>query len=102
MVHVLAFINTRPGQRDAVLEAFNAIVPMVRAEDGCIEYGATVDAENVGSIQTEIGPDAFVVVERWESLDALKAHAASDHMAVYGLKVRDMLESRVIHVLSPT
>ena len=101
MVHALAFINTRPGQRDAVLEAFNAIVPTVRAEDGCIEYGATVDAEDAGSIQTEIGPDAFVVIERWESLDALMAHAASDHMANYGLQVRDMLESRVIRVLSP-
>jgi len=101
MVHVLAFITTQPGLRDAVLDAFKANVPAVHAEDGCIEYGATVDTEDAGPIQTEIGPDTFVVVEKWESMDALKAHAASEHMAAYGAKVKDMLESRVIHVLSP-
>ena len=46
--------------------------------------------------------DTFVVVEKWESLDALKAHAAAPHMAAYAAKVKDMIASRVIHVLSPT
>jgi len=101
MVHVLAFITTQPGLRGAVLDAFKANVPAVHAEDGCIEYGATIDTEGAGPIQTELGPDTFVVVEKWESMDALKAHAASEHMAAYGAKVKDMLESRVIHVLSP-
>jgi quinol monooxygenase YgiN len=45
--------------------------------------------------------DSFVVVEKWESLDALKAHAASPHMASYAAKTRDMIASRVIHVFSP-
>jgi quinol monooxygenase YgiN len=45
--------------------------------------------------------DTFVVVEKWESVDALKGHAAAPHMAAYGAKVKDMLASRVIHVLSP-
>ena len=99
MVHVLAFITTKPGLRDAVLEAFNANVPAVHAEDGCIEYGAAVDAEGAGKIQTAVGPDSFVVVEKWETLDALKAHGASAHMAAYAGKVKDMLAARVIHVL---
>lgn len=101
MIHVLAFITTKPGQRDAVLAAFNANVPAVRAEAGCIEYGATVDADGAGSIQTALGPDSFVVVEKWESMDALEAHAASAHMAAYAAKVKDSLAGRVIHVLSP-
>ena len=45
MVHVLAFITAKPGMRAAVLAAFSANVAAVHAEDGCIEYGATVDAE---------------------------------------------------------
>ena len=101
MIHVLAIVTVKPGKRDAVLEAFRANVPAVRAEQGCIEYGATVDAEGVGSIQTKVGPDCFVVVEKWESVDALKAHAAAPHMAAYAAKTRDMIASRVIHVLSP-
>ncbi len=101
MVHVLAIITAKPGLRDDILTAFRANVPAVHAEDGCIEYGATIDAEGVGSLQTPFGDDTFVVVEKWASLAALKAHAAAPHMAAYGAKTKDMIASRVIHVLSP-
>jgi quinol monooxygenase YgiN len=99
MIHVVAIITAKPGQRGAVLEAFQANVPAVRAEAGCIEYGAAVDVENMGT--AAYGPDAFAVIEKWESADHLKAHAAAPHMKAYGAKVKDMVASRVIHVLSP-
>jgi quinol monooxygenase YgiN len=35
-------------------------------------------------------------------MEALKAHAAAPHMAAYGAKTRDMIASRVIHILTPT
>ena len=101
MVHVVAIITAKPGLRDEILEAFRANVPKVHAEDGCIDYGATIDTEGVGSLQTRFGDDTFVVVEKWESLAALKAHAAAPHMAAYGAKTKDLIASRVIHVLSP-
>ena len=99
-VHVIAVITAKPGMRDQVLEAFKANVPAVHAEDGCIEYGATVDADGLGSFQTRFGDDTFVVVEKWASVDALKAHAATPHMAAYAAKTKDMLADRVIHVMS--
>ncbi len=102
MIHVLAIITTKPGQRGAVLKAFNANVPAVHAEKGCIEYGAATDAEGLGSFQTKFGEDTFVVVEKWESVDALKAHSAAPHMAAYAASVKEMLAGRVIHVLSPS
>lgn len=101
MVHVLAVITAKPGKRDEVLKHFRANVPAVRAEKGCIEYGAAVDAEAALPVQTRYGADTFVVVEKWESMDALKAHAAAPHMAAYGAKTRELLASRVIHILSP-
>lgn len=101
MVHVLAIITAKPGMRDKVLEAFRANVPAVLAEAGCIEYAAAIDAQDAGGIQTPVGADTFVVVEKWESLDALKAHAAAPHMAAYGARTKDMIAGRVIHVLSP-
>lgn len=101
-VHVIAIITTKPGQRDAMLAMFNANVPAVLAEDGCITYEATIDTENAGPMQTEFGPDTFVVVEKWASLAALGAHAVSPHMKAYGAASKDMLADRVIHVLSPT
>ena len=100
MVHVLAVITAKPGKRGDILAAFGANVPTVKAEDGCIEYGAAIDAEGVGKFQTPFGEDTFVVIEKWASLDALKAHAGSPHMAEYAGKTKDMIASRVIHVLS--
>ncbi|WP_426958699.1 putative quinol monooxygenase [Muricoccus radiodurans] len=99
MIHVLAFITAKPGMRDAVLEIFRANMPAVHAEAGCIEYVPVIDAEGAGG--TPFGPDTFVVVEKWESAAALKAHAAAPHMAAYAARTREMIESRVIRVLSP-
>ena len=99
MIHVVAIITAKPGQRTAILNNFAANRPAVLAEAGCIEYGAAVDVENMGT--AAYGPDAFVVIEKWESEDALKAHAAAPHMKAYGEKNKDLVASRVIHVLKP-
>ena len=98
MIHVLAILTAKPGKRAAVLEAFQANVPAVHAEDGCIEYTAVVDVEGA---DPAFGPDTFVVVEKWESMAALKAHAASAHMGAYGEKVKDLMAARAVHVLNP-
>jgi len=102
MIHVIAILTAKPGQRDEVLRHFRANVPAVRAEKGCIEYGAAIDSEPALAFQKPVGADTFIVVEKWESLDALKAHAAAPHMAAYGAKVKDLLAGRIIHILSPT
>lgn len=99
MIHVLAVITAKPGQRAEVLQHFAANRPKVLAEVGCIEYGAAVDVENMGT--AAYGPDSFVVIEKWESEDHLKAHAAAPHMKEYGAKTKDLLASRAIHVLRP-
>ena len=99
MIHVLAIITAKAGQRSAVLQHFAANRPTVLAEAGCIEYGAATDLEGMGN--ASFGADTFVVIEKWESADHLKAHAAAPHMKDYGAKTKDLLASRVIHVLSP-
>ena len=101
MIHVVAIITAKPGMRENILQAFRANVPAVHGEQGCIEYGPAVDAEGIGGFQTKFGPDTFVVIEKWESADHLKAHAVAPHMKEYGAKVKDLMAGRVIHVLSP-
>jgi len=101
MIHVVAVITAKPGQRDKILEAYRANRPAVLAEDGCIEYTATIDAAGMPASKGTFGPDTFVVVEKWASLAALQAHAAAPHMAAYGAKTKEWTESRVIHVLEP-
>jgi quinol monooxygenase YgiN/rhodanese-related sulfurtransferase len=100
MVHVIAAITALPGQRDAVLRHFQANVPAVLAENGCIEYGATVDASPAPPIQVAWGPDTFVVVEKWASMDALAAHAGAPHMLDYGQKTAELVASKAIYIMS--
>ena len=101
MVHVLAVITTKPGQRDTVLQLFKANVPAVLAEQGCIEYAAATDMPNGPPSQTLYGPDTFVVIEKWSDFDALKAHSVAPHMVEYSKSTKDMLANRAIHILSP-
>ena len=101
MLHVLALITTKPGMRDTVLRHFRENMPAVHAEEGCIEYVPVVDAPTFGPFQTELGPDTFVVVEKWANPEALNAHAAAPHMKTYAAKTAGMIEERVIYVLSP-
>jgi len=61
MIHVIAIITAKPGMREQILTHFRANIPAVLAEDGCIEYGPAIDAEGIGRIQTQFGPDSFVV-----------------------------------------
>ena len=99
IVNVVAKITTKPGMRDEVLKIFKENISNVLDEDGCIEYGPTIDMEGVGPFQTPVGPNTFVVIEKWESLNHLMAHAVAPHMKAYTSRIKDMLDSRVINVL---
>lgn len=101
MIQVIAVITAKPGKRDEVLQHFRKNVPAVRAEDGCIAYGASVDFSPQAKFQAPFGPDTFVVIEQWASMDALKAHAVAPHMAAYGAATKEMIAERRIHVLEP-
>lgn len=99
MIHVIAILTAKPGKRAEVLKHFHANMPAVHAEKGCIEYQPVIDAEGFGAFQTPMGPDTFVVVEKWATAGDLKAHAAAPHMAAYGAKTKELLAGRVIHIL---
>jgi quinol monooxygenase YgiN len=101
MIHVVAIITAKSGMRETILKEFRGNMPAVHVEKGCIEYGPAIDADGIGGFQTKFGPDTFVVIEKWDSPEALKAHAASPHMAAYAAKTRDMIASRTVHVLQP-
>jgi quinol monooxygenase YgiN len=101
MIHVIAIVVAKPGKREEILNAIRANLPAVRAEKGCIEYGPAVDADGIGPFQTKAGAEAIFVIEKWADADALRAHAAAPHMAAYAAKVKDLIGSRTIHVLTP-
>jgi quinol monooxygenase YgiN len=101
MVHVIATVELHPGTRDKFLVEFRKLIPDVKAEVGCIEYGPTVDADTDIAIQYKLGPDRVVVVEKWENVAALKAHGVAPHMQAYRAKVKDYVKGMELRVLSP-
>ena len=101
MLHVIATIELNPGTRQAFLAEFHKIVPLVRAEDGCIEYGPTVDAATDIERHALVGADTVVIIEKWTTLAALKAHLAAPHMLAYRPKVKDYIRAATMRVLEP-
>ena len=101
MIHVIATIRTAAGRRDDFLAAFRELVPLVRAEAGCLEYGPAVDLETPISGQPPNRDDVVTVVEKWESLAALQDHLAAPHMLRYREKVKDLVAGLEIRVLQP-
>ena len=101
MIHVIATIELHPGKRNAFIEAFTRILPRVRAEQGCIEYGAAVDLDTGLERQAPIRDDVIAIIEKWKSLETLEAHLNSDHMVDYRVQVKDLIASATLHILEP-
>jgi quinol monooxygenase YgiN len=101
MIFVVATVDLRPGSRAAFLAEFHKLVPLVRAEAGCIEYGPAVDVATGIAAQPAVREDTVVVLEKWTDLPALKAHLTAPHMADYRTRVKDYVAGVRLEVLQP-
>jgi quinol monooxygenase YgiN len=101
MIVVLATIELHPGTREPFLNEFRQIVPKVRAEAGCLEYFPAIDVASGLPVQGPIRPDVVVVVEKWESVSALRAHLEAPHMMEYRPKVKDFVKKVSLQILTP-
>jgi quinol monooxygenase YgiN len=99
MIVVLAEIEVVDGQRESFLAEFHRLMPLVHAEVGCIEYAPTVDIPTEISVQAALRPLVVTIVEKWESVDALKAHLVAPHMHDYRLRVKNFVKGVTIRVL---
>jgi quinol monooxygenase YgiN len=80
-INVIATVEVKDGKRDEYLQIFKALVPKVRAEEGCYEYGATVDMESaLTHITGAPRTNTVVIIEKWASIEALQAHIGQPHM----------------------
>ena len=101
MIHVLAQIETVPGHRDDFLAEFAQVAIPVRQEAGCIEYGAAIDVQTGIAVQNFLGETAVMIVEKWESIDHLKAHLVAPHMTDYRIRIRPHVQGVTLRVLEP-
>jgi quinol monooxygenase YgiN len=101
MIHVIATIELQPDRREAFLNEFRRLVPAVRAEEGCLEYGPTIDARTTIAAQPPPRENVVVVVEKWASLAALERHLVAPHMHDYRARVKDLVAKVELRVLEP-
>jgi quinol monooxygenase YgiN len=101
MIHVLALIETTLGHREDFLREFAQVAIPVRQEAGCIEYGAAVDSVTDIPVQQQLGDSFVLIIEKWQSLEHLKAHLVAPHMADYRIKVKPFVQAVRLQVLDP-
>ncbi len=101
MVHVVAVLDLEDGAREQFLPHFRWLVPLVRDEEGCIEYDGTTDLPTSIVGQAPCRADRVTVIEKWRNVEALEAHGQAPHMREYRRRVKGLLKSVVIHVLEP-
>jgi len=98
MISVIASITVKEGELARFLEIFKANVPLVRAEEGCIEYYPTIDVDSGLPVQMK-DPSTVTIIEKWQSLTALHAHLATPHMLAYREETKDIVEKVFLRVL---
>jgi quinol monooxygenase YgiN len=101
MIYVIATIEVVEGRREAFLKEFHRIVPVVRQEQGCLEYGPAVDVPTAIAAQGPTREQTVTVIEKWHNLEALQAHLAAPHMAAYRERVRELVIAVALQILTP-
>jgi len=101
MIHVIATIELNDGAREQFLTHFRELTPKVRAEDGCLEYGAAIDVET--SLPAQSAPDTtgVTVIEKWADVAALEKHLMAPHMQEYRQTVKDLVRGITLRILEP-
>ncbi|SDP70110.1 putative quinol monooxygenase [Desulforhopalus singaporensis] len=98
MIHVLASIQIKEGYISEFIEIFKANIPNVLEEKGCIEYAPTIDVPT-GFAPQELNANRVTIIEKWASLEDLKAHLSTPHMLSYREATKHLVTDLSIKVL---
>ena len=70
MVAVIVEEKVKEGQLQAYVDYMSEMIALTRQEEGCLAYGLHEAADGSGAV---------VMIESWESQEALDRHMASEH-----------------------
>ena len=83
-VHLLATLHAHPGHGPALETALRQLVPVSRAEAGCLQYELHQDRDT---------PQRFYMLEIWRSAAALEHHQQTEHFLRFGREHGHLLAS---------
>ena len=74
MLAIVSNSHAEADQIDLVKAELEKLIPITRAEEGCIQYDLHQDNED---------PTRFLFFENWESRELWQAHMNAPHLAAY-------------------
>jgi quinol monooxygenase YgiN len=90
-VTIVANIHANPDKIDLVRAELERLIPITRAEEGCIQYDLHQDNEN---------PVHFLFYENWESRDLWQTHMNAPHLADYMKATEGAVAEFTLHEMS--
>ena len=91
MLTIVASIRANPQQIERVQAELEKLIPITRAEEGCIQYDLHRDNEN---------PAHLLFYENWESRELWQAHMNAPHLAAYLEATEGAVAEFTVHELS--
>lgn len=82
IISIIAILKAKPGKRDLLKKALQALLLPTRQEPGNIEYQL---------YQLRDTPDCFYVREAWRGQEGLEAHIALPHFQAFILQMDELL-----------
>ena len=100
MITVIASVELKPNAQAPFLEHFLELIPLVHREKGCLEYYPAIDIDS-GITSQATNEKSVTILEKWDSLEALRDHLVAPHMNEYREKIRDLVISASLKILQP-
>ena len=88
---IVANIHAKADKVDLVKAELLKLIPITRAEEGCIQYDLHQDNEN---------PSHFMFYENWESRELWQTHMNAPHLAAYLAATDGAVESFTLNEMS--
>ena len=85
MIVVAAHMKRIEGRADELVEEFRKLVPKVLNDAGTVAYVVHRSVDD---------PCKFLVYEKYESSEALKAHSAAPHFKEFSRAIASLLDGR--------
>ena len=85
-VTVLAYFELLPGKEAEFMPHLHTVVAATRQEAACINYDFHQSHDN---------SNHFVFYENWTSLDGLKQHGESAHIAAFRVAIKELIAKPV-------
>ena len=85
MIIVSAKFTAKPGMKEKIAEVSRKAVELTRKEKGNISYTLLSSTED----------DTFMYFEEWDSIESLKAHLKTEHIAAARDARKDMITGPV-------